>query len=242
MDENTVLTDATVEETEVLETAQADAAPDGEGVVQETVEVEQADAAPERLFTKQEFDEAVRHKSKFLQKGLENDPYYQVAKALANQYGDMDPKEAAQKIIQDHIDKKAEELAKDPQALAKEVLKQRIPQPVDMAQYEARRIAADLNALHTAGELPQNFNLGEYIKACPTFLSDASEYGVKAAIKIASTQIAAIQRNQSLPQPTRPTNSAQPSPPNFKKMSAKDFKKFEREIDQAILEGKRVPF
>lgn len=255
MEENTVLSNATD-----IQTPQADAAavgevnvndlyneamPQGETVVEQDAQpAQQADAAPERLFTRQEFDEAVRRKAEYLQKGIQNDPYYQAGRALAQKYGNMNPMEAAQKLIQENVEARAQELAQNPQELARQLLMQQIPQmpQVNMVQEQARQIAADLKAMHDLGELPEGFNLDAYAQAYPNFISDAKEYGARAAVKIAAANIQAQQlsQNRALPQSTRPNNNAQPEPIDFKRMTSAQFADFERRMDQAILEGKRI--
>lgn len=241
--ENTVLENATD-----IQTPQADAAPVGEVSVNELLgkpveqtEQPQADAAPQ-MFTKQEFDEAVRRKSEYLQRGLQNDPYYQAGRALAQKFGDIDPMEAAQKLIQENVEARAQELAQNPQELAKQLLMQQIPRPVNMVQEQARQIAADLKMMHDMGELPEGFNLDAYAQSYPNFIQDAKDYGARAAVKIAASAIQAQQllQNQSLPQSTRPNNNAQPEPPDFQRMTSAEFADFEKRMDQAILEGKRI--
>ena len=226
MDENTVVTNAAIEETPQADAAVVDEQPT------ETVDTPQAetptDAEPQadaadRLFTRQEFDEAVRRKAEYIQRGVQNDPMYQVAKALADQIGG-DPKEAAQKLLSDQIDRRAKELAENPEELAKAFLRRQIPQapppPEDATQHRAVQIASEIKQLHDAGQLPQGFNLENFVKADPDFLRNVEEFGARAAIKIATLSASP---NKNLPQSTRPANNAQPAPVDYTKMSSKEF-------------------
>ena len=225
MDENTVVTPNDAVE---IETPQADAVTVDEQPA-ETVDdtpVEapakpQADAVS-KLFTKPEVDEMIRRKAEHIKRGMESDPLYQVALAFASYMGG-DPKEAAQKLMDEQINRRAKELADNPEELAKAFLTRQIapPQPqAEDTQQKAMQIAAEIKHLGDTGQLPSGFNLENYVKADPDFLRNVEEFGAKAAIKIASSS---VNPNKNLPQSTRPANNAQPAPVDYTKMSSKEF-------------------
>lgn len=231
MDENTVVTNDAVE----IETPQADAGAVDEQPI-ETVEEapieapQQADAA-ERLFTKKEVDEMIRRKAGLIEHGITSKPMYQAVKALSEQLGG-DPNAAAQKLLEDQINRRAKELAENPEEFAKAFLQRQIPQAPpqeDETQQKARRIAQELAQLNNDGQLPSGFNLDNYVKADPDFLRNAEEFGAKAAIKIASLT---ANPNKNLPQSTRPASNAQPAPADYTKMSTAEFWENEKKIEQ----------
>lgn len=220
MDENTVVMNDAIE----TETPQADVVVVDEQPTELVESQPQTEAQADtvsKLFTKKEVDEMVRRKAEFMKRGMENDPLYQVARAFASHMGG-DPKEAAKKLMEENIDRRAKELASNPEELAKTFLRERMPQQPqeDDTQQKATRIAAEIKNLGDTGQLPSGFNLENFVRADPDFLRNVEEFGAKAAIKIASSS---VNPNKNLPQSTRPASNAQPAPVDYTKMSSKEF-------------------
>ena len=208
-----------------------------------------ADNAPERLFTREEFDEAVRRKSEYIRNGLKNDPIYQYAQSLVNQYSanGVSPQEAIEKAKAAQREQLIAELSADPKRMAEFFLNQQqmqyAPPPQSNVDAKAARLASELKTLEVQGALPKNFQLEAYNNADPELFSNAEQYGWKAAIKIADAKMgvantaAVAPQPVRLPQSTRPTNSTQPAPPNFRKMTREQFEKYEAELDRRFLGG-----
>lgn len=227
-------------------TEQADAAPVEEAANEaQEIMVEQsvpgtearADSA-EQMFTRQEVDDMIRRKSEFFKRGMENDPAYQLGKSLLNQYHDMTPAEAYQKALQEQTDRRAKELAENPEEMAKAFLRQQNPQPrSETVESRAGRLASEIRTMELNGQLPQNFNLEQYVAAYPDFITDAEQYGVRAAVKMAGMSMA-----PKLPQSTRPQNVAQPQSVDVSKMTSKQFADFEAKVDAALRDGRKITF
>ena len=115
---------------------------------------------------------------------FENDPVYQLGRELAAQHGGD-----AAKALEAMKARQAEDLAKDPAALAKYVVNQRfapvpppsVPEPADNGGIEtddqrARRIIDDLRNV-----LGEGAPVKEYIKIDPDFIKNCDLYGAAAA-------------------------------------------------------------
>lgn len=239
-----------------METMQADAASveevdyaaeqvEQEMVVSEPGTETQADTAPERLFTREEFDEAVRRKSEYIKSGLKNDPIYQFAQSLVNRHmaEGVSPEEAIAKAKAEQEEQLIAELSADPKRMAEFFLKHQqqpmyAPQPQNDLQARSARLASELKTLEVQGALPQNFQLETYKNADPELFVNAEQYGWKAAMKIAEAKMAVpAPAPVRLPQSTRPTNTAQPAPLNFRKMTPEQFAKYEADLDRRFLGG-----
>lgn len=248
-----------------METMQADAAPAEEvellgatetqetGVSEPGTE-QQAAAAPELRYTQEEFDEAVRRKAEYIQRGLRNDPIYQYAQSLVNQYATdgVSPQEAIARAQAAQREQLIAELSADPKRMAEFVLNR--PQATDATrpdnlQARSARLASELKTMEVQGALPQNFQLETYKNADPELFTNAEQLGWRAAIKIAEAKMSApvpvaspVVPPVRLPQSTRPTNNAQPSAIDFSRMDSKKFAELEARIDAALADGKRVVF
>ena len=214
----------------------------------------QAAAAPELRYTQEEFDEAVRRKGEYIRNGLMNDPIYQYAQRLVNQYATdgASPQEAIARAQAAQREQLIAELSADPKRMAEYVLgqPQTMTAPADNLQARSAKLASELKTLEVQGGLPQNFQLETYKNADPELFTNAEQLGWKAAIKIAEARMSAVAPAAQpvapapvrLPQSTRPTNSAQPSTIDFSRMDTKRFNEFEARVAAALAEGKRVVF
>lgn len=176
-------------------------------------------------------------KSKF-----ERDPVYLLGRELAAQHGGD-----AAKALQAMREQQAQELAKDPAALAKYVIEQRAPAPapdpgLETDEQRATRIANDLRDV-----LGDKADLKAYMSIDPDFLRNCDQFGAAYAVAAmaqkatAQNQAAAkIEQNKRLPQPIRPTGNAQPKAVNFTAMSDKEWQAFEAKARKARMDGKRI--
>ena len=183
---------------------------------------------------------------------FENDPVYQLGRELAAQHGGD-----AAKALEAMKARQAEDLAKDPAALAKYVVNQRfapvpppsVPEPADNGGIEtddqrARRITDDLRNV-----LGEGAPVKEYIKIDPDFIKNCDLYGAAAAV-LAMAQKATAQnqaaakheQNNRLPQSIRPSNNARPKPVDFSTMSDAEFRAFEEKARKARMDGKKITF
>lgn len=183
---------------------------------------------------------------------FENDPVYQLGRELAAQHGGD-----AAKALEAMKARQAEDLAKDPAALAKYVVNQRfapvpppsVPEPADNGGIEtddqrARRIIDDLRNV-----LGEGAPVKEYIKIDPDFIKNCDLYGAAAAAAAmarkatAQNQAAAKhEQNNRLPQSIRPSNNARPKPVDFSTMSDAEFRAFEEKARKARMDGKKITF
>lgn len=183
---------------------------------------------------------------------FENDPVYQLGRELAAQHGGD-----AAKALEAMKARQAEDLAKDPAALAKYVVNQRfapvpppsVPEPADNGGIEtddqrARRITDDLRNV-----LGEGAPVKEYIKIDPDFIKNCDLYGAAAAAAAmarkatAQNQAAAKhEQNNRLPQSIRPSNNARPKPVDFSTMSDAEFRAFEEKARKARMDGKKITF
>lgn len=183
---------------------------------------------------------------------FENDPVYQLGRELAAQHGGD-----AAKALEAMKARQAEDLAKDPAALAKYVVNQRfapvpppsVPEPADNGGIEtddqrARRITDDLRNV-----LGEGAPVKEYIKIDPDFIKNCDLYGAAAAVAAmarkatAQNQAAAKhEQNNRLPQSIRPSNNARPKPVDFSTMSDAEFRAFEEKARKARMDGKKITF
>ena len=183
---------------------------------------------------------------------FENDPVYQLGRELAAQHGGD-----AAKALEAMKARQAEDLAKDPAALAKYVVNQRfapvpppsVPEPADNGGIEtddqrARRIIDDLRNV-----LGEGAPVKEYIKIDPDFIKNCDLYGAAAAVAAmarkatAQNQAAAKhEQNNRLPQSIRPSNNARPKPVDFSTMSDAEFRAFEEKARKARMDGKKITF
>ena len=183
---------------------------------------------------------------------FENDPVYQLGRELAAQHGGD-----AAKALEAMKARQAEDLAKDPAALAKYVVNQRfapvpppsVPEPADNGGIEtdgqrARRITDDLYNV-----LGEGAPIKEYIKIDPDFIKNCDLYGAAAAVlamaqkSTAQNQAAAKhEQNNRLPQSIRPSNNARPKPVDFSTMSDAEFRAFEEKARKARMDGKKITF
>ena len=273
--ENTVVTNA-IDESQVLETPQADAGaqvdevsmselfseePTGETVVQEqaTPEPQQQDAAaqeePQQSAEQNRVYASMRRDAqRQAQKAMENDPVYQFGLSLVRQRAQMDnisAEDALYRLREDIVSRQASELAQNPEALARMMLEQQLPaytpqqqpqpQPQQGRAEVANAIAGQIIACREAGELPSDFDLNTYAREYPNFLQDCAENGVRSALlRIANAP--KQPKAAALPQSMRPTNDAQPGAVDVFKMTSKQFAEYEKKIDQALAEGRRVLF
>lgn len=229
---------------------------------------QQADAAPEpKTYTQKEFDEAVRRRTQYIRKGLEEerekDPYWQAGKRLAQLQSlsdGVDPSVAIQKVLSDGFERQAEALSNDPKAIARLLLGNQIgmqPMPAPKAQQQndtrevARSIAQDITACVENGELPQGFQLDDYVKVYPDFISDCAEYGVRAAIRTVKALQATQQQqqktlqkaaaNNALPRPIRPgANVQEDGQIDYSKLSKEEFQRVKQRMHEEYLRGKTV--
>ena len=266
-EENAVVTNA-VDEAELVEAPQADAGaqvdevniaellgdtPTGEPEQEQaTPEPEQqAAAAQEEPAQSPEQDRVFasmrRDAQRQAQKAMESDPVYQFGLSLVRQRAQQDNvsmDDALARLREDTMNQQANELAQNPAALARMMLEQQMaaqaPKPQNRAEV-ANTIASELIACREAGELPGDFDLNTYAKEYPNFLQDCAENGVRSALlRIANKPRAP--KAAALPQQMRPTNDAQPGAVDVFKMSSKQFAEYEKKIDQALAEGRRVLF
>lgn len=183
---------------------------------------------------------------------FENDPVYQLGRELAAQHGGD-----AAKALEAMKARQAEDLAKDPAALAKYVVNQRfapvpppsVPEPADNGGIEtddqrARRITDDLRNV-----LGEGAPVKEYIKIDPDFIKNCDLYGAAAAVAAmarkatAQNQAAAKhEQNNRLPQSIRPSNNARPKPVDFSTMTDAEFRAFEEKARKARMDGKKITF
>ena len=182
---------------------------------------------------------------------FERDPIYQLGRELAAQHGGD-----ASKALEAMKARQAEDLAKDPAALAKYVVDQRFapapppaPEPTDNGSAEsdaqkASRIAGDIRNV-----LGENAPIKKYMEIDPDFIKNCDLYGAAAAVaamaqKATAQNQAAARREQNnrLPQSIRPSNNARPKPVDFSTMSDAEFRAFEEKARKASMDGKKITF
>lgn len=232
-----------------------------------TVEPQQDDAAPPpKIYTKSEFDEAVRRQAQYIRRGIEQerqkDPYWLAGKRLAEMQAMADgvaPETAIQRVLADGFERQVEALAGDPKALVRAILGQQIgfqppalqPQQQDPNKEVAQAIANDIRACVQSGELPENFKIDDYTQIYPDFVSDCAEFGVRSAIRTVKALQASQAKqqtvlhkaaiNNSLPKPIRPGSSAQETAQiDYTKMSGKEFDRLLDRMHEAHMQGKTV--
>ncbi|MBR5291720.1 MAG: hypothetical protein IKU32_02260 [Clostridia bacterium] len=186
---------------------------------------------------------------------FERDPVYVLGRELAAQHGGD-----ANKALEAMRERQAQELAKDPAALAKYVMEKSFapapaPSPapapaedngVETDKQRAQRIVDDIRNV-----LGDNAPVKAYIEIDPDFIQNCDLYGTAKAVLMmaqkstAQNQAAATrERNNRLPQSIRPSGNAQPKAVDFSpdKMSSEEFRAFEEKAKKARMDGKRITF
>lgn len=182
---------------------------------------------------------------------FERDPIYMLGREMAAQHGGD-----ANKALEAMRQRQAEELAKDPAALAKYVVEQRYaptPSPapapaenngVETDQQKAQRIVDDIRNV-----LGDGAPIKAYTEIDPNFIQNCDLYGAAKAVammaqKSAAQNQAAAKREQNnrLPQSIRPSGNAQPKAVDFSKMSDAEFRAFEEKAKKARMDGKKITF
>lgn len=195
------------------------------------------------------FAKRLAAEKKKLEKQYESNPFYQLGREMADKHGgDAD---AALKAIREQ---RAEELAKDPAALAKFVMEQKyaaVSAPVNVPEIntenetEEQKVGRMVSELHNL--LGDGADIEAYLKIDPDFLANCDKKGVARAVADLSQKIvtqhqtaAQLAQNRRLPQPIRPSGNAQPKAVDFSAMSDKEFAAFEAKAKKARLDGKKI--
>lgn len=183
---------------------------------------------------------------------FERDPMYTLGREFAAQYGGD-----ASKALEAMRERQAEELAKDPTALAKYVVNQRNVAPTPEPEFEAESTTEEETSQQKANRivndirnvLGDNADLKSYMEIDPDFMANCDKYGAAAAVAAmaqkatAQTRTAAkIEQNRRLPQPIRPSGNAQPKSVDFSIMSQKEWEAFEAKAKKARMDGKKIVF
>lgn len=241
---------------ELLEESNNNAAVEetGEQQQEDAPKAEEGDADPKKTVEQAQQLVSERENNAFAKrlaaerKKFERDPMFLLGKEIASKHGG--DANAALKAMRE---KQAEELAKDPAALAKFVMEQRspIPEPEpepepenETPQQRATRIANDIRNV-----LGDKADLKAYMAIDPDFMSNCDNHGAAAAVAMMAQKATAqnktaakLEQNRRLPQPIRPSGNAQPKAVDFTTMSQKDWEASEAKIQKALREGKRIKF
>lgn len=186
-----------------------------------------------------------------LEKQYESNPFYQLGRELADKHGG--DASAALKAMRDQ---RAEELAKDPAALARFVMEKSYTPasaPVEESEFDTDTETEDQKINRIVADLRKNLGEGADIEAYkaidPDFMRNCDKKGVMRAVADLAQKITAqhqtaakLEQNRRLPQPIRPTGNAQPKAVDFTTMSQKDWEASEAKIQKALREGKRIKF
>lgn len=186
-----------------------------------------------------------------LEKQYESNPLYQLGRELADKHGG--DAAAALKAMREQ---RAEELAKDPAALAKFVMEKSYAPasaPVEETEIDTENETEEQKINRIVADLHKHLGEGADIKACeaidPNFMKNCDKKGVIRAVADLAQKIktqyqtaAKLEQNRRLPQPIRPSGNAQPKAVDFTTMSQKDWEASEAKIQKALREGKRIKF
>lgn len=233
----------------------------GQGESNPTALAEQA-AAPGRTYTQADFDAAVRRKMELATRGmrekLEKDPYYVLGKQMMEE-GERMNTNNMQAGFHDLVYRETGQRENALQPLSQAVKQAAANMPLPpAAQRElsekpaVARIGQELFQSMLDGDVPQNLNVADYVKIYPQFLSDCTQFGVKAALRTVDAlrgaqenQRSALQkatRNNALPHSLRPAfNQITSGAKDYLAMSDAEFKKAKEEFKQAYLNGKKLP-
>ncbi len=205
-----------------------------------------------KTYNSAEFDAAVRRKIDFAVRDMknryENDPYYLMGKQMAEGGAagvGMPPDAAEESMLRGrNLLPPAEQLV------------DKLPAP-PAVQRELRekpavtRIAKELVECKLNGELPNDMQVADIMRAYPTFMSDAVRHGVRAALRMANVSrekdarfqnaMQQAARNRTLPKAIKPGFNARNSgETDYSRMSAEEFKQVKERFQKAYLQGKKV--
>lgn len=199
---------------------------EGEKVEQEAEDAQQTAAGDdsraekqERTYTQKDIDRVVSRRLASERSKHEKDPLLALGRALAAKYGG-DVEKAREALIEEQ----AEELSKDPKAMAKAFLERKAP--VQEAEMDALSLSAELREI-----VPGARTAEDVLAVYPDFIDDAREYGMKTALSMLKKAAKkAESQPRKLPQPIRPTNSSQSGNINVWDMSEKQFRELDRQM------------
>lgn len=202
-------------------------------------------------------DERARSRKKY-----ESSDEYQLGKMLLKERAERDGvtvQEARKRIEDEHAETLANKYESDRKSFyrdyARDKLRASSPKP-DADEGEepdteslAQSIARQVFDAQESGLLPEGFDPSGP-DADETFLRNVQRFGPEAAGQIWSAQHAKvdearavadeIEKRRTMPRPMRPVGApVTPPTPDFSKMSAEQFRKLEKSIDTALLNGKK---
>lgn len=210
---------------------------------------EQARKAQER--EENAFAKRLAAERRKLEKQYESNPLYQLGRELADKHGG--DAAAALKAMREQ---RAEELAKDPAALAKFVMEKSYAPasaPVEETEIDTENETEEQKINRIVADLHKHLGEGADIKAYeaidPNFMRNCDKKGVIRAVADLAQKIntqyqtaAKLEQNRRLPQPIRPSGNAQPKPVDFSAMSGKEFAAIKEKMRKASMDGKRIMF
>ena len=162
---------------------------------------------------------------------------YQLGRMVLSGYADIDPEEATQKAIDDLVATQAKALQENPEALAREVIKQRFfPQQQyqpDPVAARAQDLVDESFQLQSTGKLPKGYDVVGRMKADPQFRDDCINHGLETALLISE------RTKPKTYAPIRPQGAVSASTPDFANMSKEDFAKFDAQVARAELRGEK---
>lgn len=200
----------------------------------ETVEQDEGDALQtalgddsraskqEKTLTQKDFDRAVSKRLASERRKYENDPVLALGRSLVEQHGG-DVEKAREALL----NSRAEELSKDPKAMAKAFLEQRTPAR-KAQEMDASALQAELQEI-----VPGAKTADDILAVYPDFIDDAREYGMKTALAMLKKSVSRAEKQpKKLPQPIRPTNSAQNGNIDVWAMDEKQFRELDKRMQR----------
>ena len=162
--------------------------------------------------------------------------------------------QALAELNSERIKAKAQAYNANPELMYMDMMMGRMPnmqaqQQPSTGYASVNEIAAQMAEAIRSNEIPEGFDVQHPDN---DFFESASQFGVKAALRIWKAEHAGqlkaqdianeLQRRQKAPKPMSPSsaNPATPAPPNYAEMSSEQFRKIEEQIKRAAMNGKRV--
>lgn len=202
--------------------------------------------------TQADFNNALKtrlaEKERSVSRRYENSPEYLLGQQLLRERmtaKGISADAAMQEIQNEFVQQKAAKYKTDPQSFYEDYIRNQ-NQPIP-ANNRAQSLAEELAEAKESGILPDYF---EPSNIDSEFLANCERYGVEAAAKIfaaghASTDgiVSELTARQKQAQPMRTTGNDRPNTKlDFDNMSADQFDAFDRRVQQAIAQGRKIRF
>lgn len=241
-----------VDELNLSDLMQSDASEDGTVAEPQEVDAQTAadtrdDDAQTKMFDQQALNSILGERLKREREAFRRSPEYLAGQMILQQRMQQDnitAEEALRRMQEDRVNERADMYANDPKAFYRDFIKSQNA-PISMPQTQTENpLARELIAAHQSNALPQSFDPNRDVDE--TFVAYHQAFGLNKAIENWQTRTAIanateVQKQKTAPQPMRVGGNSVNSPKlDFGTMSADEFSRIDRQIEQSLRLGRKV--